>query len=128
MKLETRTFNKNYKHIALDISLLAPSNSTTLKFKGVFNIAVKLLFCKKKYKIIIIIKFLLYLNIVLKYFWSILYYSMTSIKVAKIDIYYVFFFIKESDSSYKLRYEGYLEIICKCLRHEHWTDPYENLI
>jgi hypothetical protein len=40
---------------------------------------------------------------------------LTFIKTVKTNTYYIISFIKESNYSYKLRYKGYLELICRLL-------------
>jgi hypothetical protein len=51
-----------------------------------------------------------------------------------LGIYYVILFMKGSSYSYKLRYEGYLELICMCLLDNMYTElthvriPYGEII
>jgi hypothetical protein len=40
----------------------------------------------------------------------------------KISTYFVSFFMKESGCSHKLRYEGYLELMCRCLSNNIYIE------
>jgi hypothetical protein len=37
-------------------------------------------------------------------------------------------FMKESSCSHKLRYEGYMELICGYLSNDIYTDPHEDFL
>jgi hypothetical protein len=54
-------------------------------------------------------RFLLYQHNVSKCSWLMFYQNYILIEVVKINIYYVYSFIKGNNYSHKLRYEEYLE-------------------
>jgi len=76
------------------------------------RVKVKLLgrkmLCKRNYKVVITMGFLLHQSNVLKCSWLMLYSDWTLIRAIETSTYYVLFFMKGSNCSYKLRYEGYL--------------------
>ena len=79
------------------------------------------IFCKENYKVVKIIRFILYQSIVFKYSQSIFYKDWILIKVVKTDTYYISSFMKGSNCSHKLRYERYLKLIYKCLLDYMYT-------
>jgi hypothetical protein len=80
------------------------------------------MFCKENYKVIIIIGFLLNQSIVPKMFLINALLRLILIRTIKIDTYYVLFFMIGNNCSHKLRYEGYLELICRCLSDNMFTE------
>ena len=56
------------------------------------------------------------------------YKDWTLIKIIKTSVYYVHFLIKGKGCSYKLRYEGYLKLICRCLSNNMYTELTRNRI
>jgi hypothetical protein len=69
--------------------------------------------CKKNYKVVIIMRFLLHEIIVPKMFMvdAFLNTEHSLIRAVKTNTYYVIFFMKGSNYSHKLRYKGYLQLI-----------------
>jgi len=77
--------------------------------------------CKENYKVVIIIKFLLHQSIVPKYSSQCFIKIEHQLELLKLVYIMFFFFMKKNSYSYKLRYEGYLELICRCLSDDMYT-------